>query len=721
MANHYTRPARGATAARSASLVPPSSSPISVPGYFCPTPMPTTSPDPHPLPRVGARWTPAATLFTLYSRNAERVELCLFDAGDRERRIQAERSEPDTWTVSIAGLPPGTLYGFRVHGPYAPGLGHRFNPAKLLADPCALAFAGSLAWDDSLLGYHPDAGAEGEIADERDTATLVPRCVVVDPAFDWHGDRPLRTPWRDSLIYECHVRGMTMLHPHVPAELRGTYLGLASEPVVEHLQALGVTALQLLPVHQSAIDRRLARLGLTNYWGYNSIGFYAPDARYATGNRGEQVHEFKEMVRRLHGAGIEVLLDVVYNHTAEGNHLGPTLGPRGIDHSLWYRLEAADPRRCVDWTGTGNTVNLAEPIVRRIVLDSLRYWVEEMHVDGFRFDLATSVGRDPVEFDAGAAFFRELREQPSLRDTKLIAEPWDLGPRGYRLGHFPPEWSEWNDRYRDAARRFWAGMPGTVAELASRLAGSSDILGPARAPRAGVNFVTCHDGFTLTDLVSYDRKHNEANGEANRDGRDANASRNWGAEGPTDSPRIRRLRQRARRNLLATLAFSQGVPMILHGDELGRTQGGNNNAYCHDGPLTWVHWEPAMEDPELLGFVRRILAIRRERPELRRETWFDADSPAVKWLRPDGEPMGAPDWADPASHALGVRLVAAESNRGDLLILLNGGRPGRSFALPGGSGGWSVVLSTHHRAPVDAAEATAVRVPPYTLFLLEER
>lgn len=670
-----------------------------------------------PESRSGAAWTHPATTFTLDSRHAERVELCLFDSDGLERRVDLSPSGPDAWAVRLAGIRPGQLYGYRVHGPYAPELGHRFNPAKLLTDPCALAIAGSHSWDDALLGYDPSAGVDRTAPDPRDTAPLVPKCVVVDPAFDWEGDVPPRTAWRDTVIYECHVRGMTMLHPDVPGTERGTYLGLASDPILEHLRTLGVTAVELLPVHQSAIDRRLALLGLTNYWGYNSIGYFAPDARFATAVHGEQVREFKEMVRRFHRAGIEVFLDVVYNHTAEGNHLGPTLGPRGIDHALWYRLDPSDLRRCVDWTGTGNSVNLAEPVIRRLVLNSLRYWVEEMHVDGFRFDLGTSVGRDPDLFHPGAAFFRELEDSEVLGSAKLIAEPWDLGPRGYQLGHFPPPWSEWNDRYRDTVRRFWGGQPGQLAELASRISGSSDLFGAARTPRAGINFVTCHDGFTLADLVTYERKHNEMNGEGNRDGRDENASRNWGAEGPAESSRIRRLRERSQRNFFATLALSNGVPMILHGDELGRTQRGNNNAYCHDGPLTWVDWERSAEREPLLAFARRAFAIRRARPEFRRDSWFEPGTDDVRWLRPDGDPILTGDWGDPSLHAIAVRLRASPEAGGDLLLLLNGGGRGRSFAMPGDAR-WTVLLSTYEAGP--AADAgSALHVAPHTLVLLE--
>ena len=666
----------------------------------------------------GASWSPSATRFAVSSLHATAVELSLFagDAPDAaERRIPLERVAEGRWEVTVPGVAPGQRYGYRAHGPYAPALGHRFNPARLLIDPCARAVAGSLVWNDALAGYQPEAGPDGALPDPRDTAALVPRSVVIDPAFDWQGDRAPATAWERTVIYECHVRGMTMRHPDVPERLRGTFLGLASEPVIEHLLGLGVTAVELLPVFHAAIDRHLARLGLTNYWGYNPICFLAPDARFATGAGGEQVREFREMVRRLHAAGIEVLLDVVYNHTAEGDHAGPTIGPRGLDNAAWYRLDPHDPRRTVDVTGCGNTLETGGGLVPPIVLASLRYWVEEMHVDGFRFDLAAVLGRRAEGFDPHAPLLQAIRSDPVLSRAKLIAEPWDLGPHGYAAGRFPKPWSEWNDRFRDGARRFWAGMPGTAAELASRLAGSSDIF-HGRSPMASINLVTSHDGFTLHDLVSYERKRNEANGEDNRDGHDANWSRNWGEEGPSASPRVRHLRERAARNLIATLAFSQGVPMLAHGDEMGRTQAGNNNAYCHDGPLTWIDWDPAPSGRELLEFTRAAFALRAANPAFRQGRFLaDAD---VSWHRPDGERMREADWSDPSVHAFAMHLAPADPAAEAALLLLNGSGRARTFALPAGTApAWTPLLTSSPGA-IPAVPADHVTLVPHSFMLL---
>jgi isoamylase len=655
-------------------------------------------------PVLGATWTPAATRFVVASAHADAVELCLFaddSASAGERRVPLARTGDHLWEVELPRVAAGQRYGYRAHGPWAPAEGHRFNPARLLIDPGARAVAGTIAWSAALAAH-----------DDRDTAPLIPKCVVVDPGFDWRGDRPPRTPWERSVIYECHVRGMTMRHPAVAPRHRGTYLGLASDPVIEHLLSLGVTAVELLPIHHSAIDGRLASIGLTNYWGYNSIGFFAPDSRFATGAGGEQVAEFREMVRRMHAAGIEVLLDVVYNHTAEGDHLGPTLGPRGLDNAAYYRLDPEDPRRTVDVTGTGNTLDASHPVVRDLVLASLRYWIEEMHVDGFRFDLAAALGRGPHGFDPDAPLLAAIGRDPVISRSKLIAEPWDLGPHGYAAGRFPAPWSEWNDHFRDSARRFWAGAPGQAAALAWRLGGSSDRY-PDRSPSAGINFVTCHDGFTLHDLVSHERKHNEANGEDNRDGRDANYSRNWGVEGETDSLRVQHLRQRAARNFIATLAFSQGVPMLSHGDELGRTQRGNNNAYCQDGPLTWVDWDLSPEAASLLEFTRRAFALRAAGTAFRRGEFL---APAdVSWRRPDGEPMQHADWEDPSVHAFGM-LLPGGSGEGDALLLLNGGGRARTFVLPAGERIWTVALCSLTGAPESLERAA--ELPPHSFMLL---
>ncbi len=677
---------------------------------------------PEPPSPLGATWSGDATDFALFSTNATAVELCLFrHAGDvvEARRIPLALGPNGVWRATVDGVGPGQLYGYRVHGPYAPERGHRFNAAKLLLDPYARALSGPVLWHPSLAS-HPDASASAPpdlSADPRDSAGAMPKCVVLDPAFDWEDDRPLRTPWDRTVIYECHVKGMTMLHPDVPGALRGTYLGLSSEPIVAHLRSLGVTAVELLPIHQEASEPRLAALGLGNYWGYSPIGYFAPDVRFASGGHGRQVEEFKTMVRRFHAAGLEVLLDVVYNHTAEGGYLGPTLAFRGIDNAAYYRLDAEHPERYVDFTGCGNTLDLRHGPALDLALDSLHYWVREMHVDGFRFDIAPVLGRMDPDFDPRAPFFERVRQDPVLAEVKLIAEPWDLGPHGYHVGGFPPGWAEWNGKWRDGVRRFWRGDPGTVGELASRLAGSSDLYGAAdRGPLAGVNFVTCHDGFTLHDLVSYEHKHNEANGEHNRDGTDHNLSRNWGVEGLAATTQVARVRERVKRSLLATLAFSQGVPMLSHGDELGRTQQGNNNAYCHDDPLTWVHWELDAAQRSLLEFTRAVFALRAATPALRRRTFFPpapADARGLTWLRPDGSPMIAEDWAHESSHLLGMLFDGGVP----LLLLLNGGGRSRAFTLPEPpSDRWCVLLDTAHEG--ERAAAPGLTLAPHSLVLL---
>src|SRR5215468_10398747 len=547
---------------------------------------------PYPL---GATWDGSGVNFALFSEHATAVELCLFDAVDpaREtRRIAVTERSDQIWHVYLPEARPGLLYGYRVHGPYAPADGHRFNAAKVLLDPYAIAIAGSVTWNGALFGYRPGEAEESAVPDERDSAAYIPKCVVAETAFSWGDDKLLRTPWHKTVIYEVHVEGFTARHPQVPPELRGTYAGLVSPPALEHLKRLGVTAVELLPVHHSVTEQHLVERGFTNYWGYNSIGYFAPDSRFAsTGVQGEQVAEFKSMVKRLHQAGIEVILDVVYNHTAEGNHGGPTLCFRGIDNAAYYRLEADDRRRYRDYTGCGNTLNLTHPRVLQLLMDSLRYWVVDMHVDGFRFDLVSALARELHEVDRLGAFFDLLRQDPVLNQVKLIAEPWDLGAGGYQVGNFPAGWAEWNDKYRDTIRAYWKGDGGLIGEFARRITGSSDLYGRSgRRPYASVNYVAAHDGFTLTDLVSYNEKHNEANLEDNRDGHNHNLSWNCGVEGPTDDPAIRALRARQKRNLLGTLLLSQGVPMLLAGDELGRTQRGNNNAYCQDNEISWVDW-----------------------------------------------------------------------------------------------------------------------------------
>ncbi len=650
---------------------------------------------PYPL---GATWDGEGVNFALFSEHAEKVELCLFDRrGRREvERIPMRWRTNQVWHCYLPQARPGLLYGYRVYGRYAPSEGHHFNPNKLLLDPYAKDIVGSVLWSDALFGYRIGAGGTNPVMDRRNSAAGMPKCRVIDPAFTWGDDRPPRTPWHDTVIYELHVRGFTKRHPDVAPWLRGTYAGLASAPAVDHLRYLGVTAVELMPVHAFVDDRHLVEKGLHNYWGYNSIGFFAPDARYSsTGNIGE----FKTMVKTLHSAGIEVILDVVYNHTAEGNHLGPTLSFRGIDNASYYRLVADDRRYYMDYTGCGNTLNMMHPRVLQLIMDSLRYWVLEMHVDGFRFDLASALARELHAVDRLGAFFDIIHQDPVLSQVKLIAEPWDLGEGGYQVGNFPVGWTEWNGRYRDAVRAYWKGDGGMLGEFASRLTGSSDLYEHSgRRPYASINFVTCHDGFTLEDLVSYERKHNEANLEDNRDGENDNRSWNCGAEGPTQNRHIRALRDRQKRNLLATLLLSQGVPMLLAGDEIGRTQQGNNNAYCQDSELSWIDWERAGEQRELLAFVRDLIALRRRHPVFRRRCFFEGRSvnasglKDLTWLTSEGTEMTPADWQRPNLRHLGLLFAgdgfSEEDPRGrpvrdsNLLLLLNAGAAEVAFTMP---------------------------------------
>ncbi len=691
---------------------------------------------PYPL---GARWDGEGVNFTLFSEHAERVELCLYETGNPSRqmgRVTLPERTHNVWHGYLPDIRPSQLYGYRVHGPYAPVQGHRFNSNKLLLDPYAKAIAGQVTWAKATFGYEQDSSEADLAFDDTDSADAMPRCIVLDDTFTWGDDQAPRTPWSRTLIYECHVRGMTINHPDVPPPLRGTFLGLVSGRVLEHLAALGVTAVELLPVHQAAHDQRLLNLGLVNYWGYNSIGFFAPDARFATDCRGQQVTEFKTMVKSFHRAGLEVLLDVVYNHTGEGNELGPTLCFRGIDNASYYRLMAHDRRRTEDFTGCGNSLNLLHPRVLQLVLDSLRYWVVEMHVDGFRFDLATTLARDPTEFNSLSRFFMTIQQDPVLSQVKLIAEPWDLGPGGYRLGAFPPGWSEWNGRYRDCVRRFWRGDEGQVPELASRLSGSSDLFqANGRSPLASINFVTCHDGFTLHDLVSYERKHNLGNGEDNRDGASENFSRNWGTEGNTSAPTLRRLRERIKRNMLATLAFSQGVPLLTAGDEMGRSQRGNNNAYCQDNSASWVDWKLSDTDREMLDFTRELFHIVRNYPILRRRKFFTGravDSSKLKdvtWLRFDGCEMEVEDWANLRTRSLGMLVQGGGADQVDdlgqrvlgpmLLLAVNASNRSKAFVLPRfrNKGNWRELLNTtlHSRRPV---RDDGLTVAPHSLALL---
>ncbi|SNR34802.1 glycogen debranching enzyme GlgX [Paracoccus sediminis] len=607
----------------------------------------------HPFP-LGASFDGGGVNFAIFSQHADQVVLCLFDGKHRETRIPLPERDGHIWHGYIAGLAPGQQYGYRVHGPYRPRDGHRFNPNKLLIDPYAKRLTGGPRNHDALFGYR--AGHhDGDLSfDRRDSAAHMPRCVVVDPAFSWGDDRPLRRPLTETVIYEAHVKGLTMLHPDVRHP--GTWLAMASDPILDHLNGLGVTAVELLPAQAFADDRFLTDRGMTNYWGYMSYGFFAPEPRYM---RDGDIAEFQQMVARFHQAGIEVILDVVYNHTAEGNELGPTLSFRGIDNAAYYRL-ADDRRFYVNDAGTGNVLNLDSPFALRLVMDSLRYWVEAMHVDGFRFDLCSALGRTRGMFDRDAPLFRAIRQDPVLNRVKLIAEPWDIGPGGYQLGAYPAPFCEWNDKFRDRVRGFWRGEGGTVATLAKRIAGSAARFDhDGRAATSSVNFIAAHDGFTLMDTVSFQQKHNEANGEENRDGHNHNLSDNMGVEGPTDDPAIRDRRDRRRRNLMATLLLSQGTPMMLAGDELGNSQGGNNNAYCQDNPLGWVDWDGA--DPAFLEFCRQAVAFRKAHPILRQRRFLHSQPreqdglPDLFWRRADGAPMTPEDWVDPE-----LRLLAAE-------------------------------------------------------------
>jgi len=604
------------------------------------------------------------------------------------------------WHGYLPGVGPGQTYGFRIDGPHRPDQGHRFNPAKLLIDPYARAIAGTLDWSAPVHGYRVGDDDRDLSLDDEDDAYGVPKSVVVDPAFDWEDDRPPAVAWHDSVIYEVHVKGFTKRHPAIPSEVRGTYAGLAHPVAIEHLRRLGITAVELLPVHAFLDEPFLAGRRLRDYWGYNTIGYFAPEGRYAaTGTTGDQVSEFKELVKALHAAGIEVILDVVYNHTAEGNHLGPTLSFRGIDNRAYYRLLPDQPRFYMDFTGTGNTINVRHPQVLQLIMDSLRYWVLEMHVDGFRFDLAAALARELFDVDRLSAFFDIIHQDPVLSRVKLIAEPWDVGEGGYQVGNFPVLWTEWNGMYRDAVRSFWRGDERPAAEMGYRLTGSSDLYqADGRRPNASINFVTAHDGFTLEDLVSYEHKHNDANGEHNRDGADANLSANYGVEGPTGDRGILAVRDRQKRNLLATLFLSQGVPMLCGGDELGRTQDGNNNGYCQDNEIGWFDWDLDQRDEDLLAFTRRLVRIRAEQPVLRRRRFFQgrkirgSDVKDLTWFRPDGEEMTDAEWQDARLQALGLRLagdaIDEQDERGNrivgdtLLALLNAEANPVSFQLP---------------------------------------
>jgi glycogen operon protein len=666
--------------------------------------------NPYPL---GATWDGEGVNFALFSEHATQIELCIFDARSQRQThcLNVPWQTNQVWHCYLPEMRPGTLYGYRVHGPYDPKLGLRFNHNKLLLDPYARQIVGSPRWMDALFGYRVGSPREDFAFDRRDSASAMPKCRVIESAFSWGDDQHPRTPLHETIIYEMHVEGFTARHPEVPPGLRGTYAGLATEPVINYLKGLGVTAVELMPVHSFVDDRRLVEQGLRNYWGYNTIGFFAPEMRYAASHT---VQEFKSMVKRLHTAGIEVILDVVYNHTAEGNHLGPTLSLRGIDNQAYYRLTPDDPRYYLDFTGCGNSLNMIHPRVLQLIMDSLRYWVGEMHVDGFRFDLAAALARELYEVDRLSAFFDLVQQDPIVSQAKLIAEPWDLGEGGYQVGNFPVGWAEWNGKYRDAVRAFWKGEEGLIGNLGYRLTGSSDLYGSnGRRPSASINFITAHDGFTLQDLVSYDSKHNEANGEENRDGENSNQSWNCGVEGPSDDPAVTQLRERQKRNFLATLMLSQGVPMLLAGDELSRTQGGNNNAYCQDNETSWVNWEAGHLQTGLLKFIRRLIALRKAHPAFHRRQFFQgrpsagSDLKDITWLSPDGHEMSAEEWAQSFARCVGALLAGAATGeideRGaqvidqDFLLLSNGHFERIEFQIPAAGGRWKVLVDTSHR------------------------
>jgi glycogen operon protein len=669
---------------------------------------------PYPL---GATYDGTGTNFSVFSEVAQRVELCLFDAEGNETRLDLPETTAFCWHGYLPTAGPGQRYGFRVHGPWEPEHGRRCNPSKLLLDPYAKAIEGDITWNQSIFPYN-FSDPEGA-PNTDDSAASMPKAAVISPFFDWGNDRPPKTGWHQTVVYETHVKGFTMRHPQIPEELRGTYAGLAHPAAIDHLLALGVTAIELLPVHHFVHDAHLRERGLRNYWGYNSIGYLAPHAEYSSsGQRGRQVQEFKAMVKQMHRAGIEVILDVVYNHTAEGNHHGPMLSFKGIDNAAYYRLVADNPRYYTDYTGTGNSLNMRHPHVLQLIMDSLRYWVLEMHVDGFRFDLAATLARELHDVDRLSAFFDLIQQDPVVSQVKLIAEPWDVGEGGYQVGNFPPQWSEWNGKYRDTVRDFWRGQDQTLAEFAFRFTGSSDLYErTGRRPFASINFVTAHDGFTMRDLVSYNEKHNEANGEENRDGESHNRSWNMGVEGPADDPDVNRRRARQARNFLATLFLSQGVPMLLGGDELGRTQQGNNNAYCQDNEISWFDWNKT--DDSLLEFARALVEFRRSHGVFRRRRWFQgrairgSEVSDIGWFTPGGEEMSEDDWRQGFAKSLGVFLngqgIPTPDSRGERIVddsfyvLFNAHSEAIDFKLPNGGWGerWTLILDTDELRPPD--------------------
>ncbi len=693
---------------------------------------------PYPL---GTSWDGHGVNLAVYAENATSVEWLLFDgayeATASRSFVLPERTGP-VWHGYLPELRPGQLYALRVHGPWEPAAGHRFNPAKVLLDPYARAIGRPARWHPSLVGSV--RGARGEVACELDSGPYAPLGAVIDDRFDWQGVEAPRVPWEDTVIYEAHVRGLTMRHPGVPEELRGTFLGLVSDSVLEHLRGLGVTTAQLLPVQSIAVEQRLIDLGLTNYWGYNTLNYFAPEPRYSSDGPVSAVSDFKTMVRELHRAGFEVIIDVVYNHTGEGNHTGPTLSFRGIDNASYYKLQPKDRQLYIDYTGTGNTLDPGNPYVLQLITDSLRYWVREMHVDGFRFDLAAALARELYDVNMLSAFFKVIQQDPVLSRVKLIAEPWDVGPGGYQVGNFPWSWTEWNGKYRDAVRSFWRGDAGRVAEFATRLTGSADLYGHnGRKPWASINFVTAHDGFTLEDLVRYERKHNEANGEQGRDGSDHNVSSNFGVEGPSDEPEVRSRRAKRKRALMATLLLSQGIPMLSGGDEVSRSQAGNNNAYCQDNELSWFDWDLGPEELDFQRFTSDLIRLRRAHPIFRRRNFLTGEMQGscrdVSWWHPAGHEMREGDWHEPRGAAFGMRLCGKSLRQLDqhghdvedaTFLLLVAGLEGRTFTLPPcpHASGWRVCVDTD-RGSVDPAgrgrllaTGARLRVPDNALVLL---
>lgn len=693
---------------------------------------------PYPL---GATYDGEGVNFALFSENAEAVELYLYDSSNQQEieKFKITEKTHQVWHIYVSGIKPGQLYGYRVHGPYDPAQGHRFNPHKLLIDPYAKAISGVVQWNDALFAY--DIGEDDLSLDTTDSAPFVPKSVVIDGHFDWGDDHPPRIPMHQSVIYETHVKGFTATHPEIPEEIRGTYAALAHPVTINYLKELGITAIELLPIHHFITDRHLQDKGLTNYWGYNSVGFFAPDVRYsASGTHGEQVVEFKEMVKALHGAGIEVILDVVYNHTGEGNEMGPTLSFRGIDNASYYRL-AEDPRYYMDFTGTGNTLNTRQPNVLRLIMDSLRYWVQEMHVDGFRFDLASALARELHDVDKLSSFFDVIHQDPVISQVKLIAEPWDIGEGGYQVGEFPAGWAEWNGKYRDCIRDYWIGADSMIAEFANRLTGSSDLYrGDNRTPSASINFITAHDGFTLHDLVSYNEKHNEANGEDNKDGESHNRSWNCGAEGPTDDSTVNNLREKQKRNMLVTLFLSQGVPMLVAGDEHGRTQQGNNNAYCQDNEISWLNWDNV--DVSLLDFTKKLIHFRREHPVFCRRKWFQGlpirgtGVEDIVWFLPDASEMDDHHWQEDYARSLavflngaGIRSVDTDGKKivdANFYLLFNAYWEDVTYTLPGENygAGWFKILDTNNdtiESFGNYSAGDAILVPSRSILLFQSQ